>query len=272
IGEKVGYQDLATQLFASLRALPKEGQTLSVDQLLDALRGAHKGRSPEALLGAASKFLAVLGKKLSPDVLSQVADGLREILEKDINTQARVESWLCSHLLREGLPTAVLERITDKAQPWEHDLTPHMRAHLWTERSNALRMCGRGIEALAIAEAVISNLEAADEPITPQLRRDLGILYREAGRHELALEIFLKLLPDADHDLRFSLLDSIAVTYTSLGRSGEAIPYLEEATKLARGPQARNRSAVLAALAAAKSAVGALREALTLLSEIQIGD
>src|SRR5262249_43974383 len=114
IGEKVGYQDLATQLFASLRALPKEGQTLSVDQLLDALRGAHKGRSPEALLGAASKFLAVLGKKLSPDVLSQVADGLREILEKDINTQARAESWLCSHLLREGLPTAVLERITDK--------------------------------------------------------------------------------------------------------------------------------------------------------------
>src|SRR5262249_16944283 len=229
--------------------------------------------SIEPILNAASNLLTMLNEERSPDTLARVADGLKEFLGKDVEIEARVESWLCHHLLKEGFPNAALERIGDEPQPCEHQLTPHMRSHLWTERSNALRMCGRGREAIDAAEAVIADLEAADEPVTPELRRNLGTLYRDAGRHEQALEIFLNLLPEADRKFRLSLLDSISVTYISLRRPEKAEPYLEEMASLARGPQAGSRIAILATLAAVKSTVGEQRrEALTLLRQIPIDE
>src|SRR5262249_23558137 len=102
---------------------------------------------------------------------------------------------------------------------------------------------------------------------------NLGTLYRDAGRHEQALEIFLNLLPEADRKFRLSLLDSISVTYISLRRPEKAEPYLEEMASLARGPQAGSRIAILATLAAVKSTVGEQRrEALTLLRQIPIDE
>lgn len=61
IGQKVGYPHLAAQLVASVRPLPKEGQMVSVDKLLEGLRATYKGGSPEPLLMAASNLLVVLG-------------------------------------------------------------------------------------------------------------------------------------------------------------------------------------------------------------------
>lgn len=269
IGQKVGYPDLEEQLLSAVRFFPKADQALRVDELLEWLRDTWKGGPPEALLIVASKAIDLLGEKRSPDALGRVADGLKDILGNESWTRARIEAWLCSHLLKNGLPKAVLERIGDKAQPWERELTLHRRAALWTERSNALRMCGRGKEALAIAEAVIADLEAAnDEPIPHSLRRNLGILYRGAGQHEQALEIFLKLLPDADRDL--DLLHSIVVTYAAIGRIAESMPYLEAMLKLAQGPYAERRPVIIASLAGAKAAIGERHEALALLREIPI--
>ncbi len=268
IGQKAGYPELEEQLLSAVPFFPKEGKAFSVDELLELLRDTWKGGPPEALLIVANKVLDLLGEERSLDVLGRVANGLKEILGNEIESRARVEAWLCSHLLKNGLPKAVLERIGDKAQPWEQELTPEVRAPLWTERSNALRMCGRGTEALAVAEAVIADLKAQDKPIPPELRRNLGILYREAGRHEQALDIFLKLLPDADRDL--DLLHSIVVTYGSLGRIKEAISYLERMSRLAQGPYADRHTAIIVSLAAAKAAIGERHEALALLREISL--
>jgi tetratricopeptide (TPR) repeat protein len=266
IGQKVGYPNLAEKLLEAICFRPIEGREYSVDELLELVRDTWEDGPPEALLMGASKVLDLLGKERSLYALSRVADGLKEILGNEIESRAHVEVWLCSHLFKDGLPKAVLDRIGDKAQPWEQQLTPRMRADLWTERSNALRMCGRGTEALAVAEAAIADLEAAGESISPARRRNLGILYREAGRHLQALDIFLKLLPDADRDL--DLLDSIVVTYVSLGRITEAIPHLERMSQLAQGPYADRHPTIIAILAGMKAAIGERREALALLREV----
>jgi hypothetical protein len=91
---------------------------------------------------------------------------------------ARAETWLCAQLLGQKQPKAVLERIGPEAQPWEKELPTSLRAPLWTERSNALRMVGRREEAIAVAEAVLADLAKSGSPATPDLRRNLGILYR----------------------------------------------------------------------------------------------
>jgi tetratricopeptide (TPR) repeat protein len=267
LGQKVGYPDLAERLMSAIRPLPNGGQVVSVDQFVETLLFFCQDGSIRQLLMLASNCLDALEGARSPETLCHVTDRLKDFFRSDID-RVRIESWLCSNLLRNGLPKAVLERIGDQAQPWEKDLTLEVRVDLWTERSNALRMCGRGTEALAVAGAVIADLEAADEAISPQLRRNLGILYREAGRHEQALAIFLKLLPDADRDL--DLLDSLVVTYVSLGRIAEAISYLERMSKLAQGPYADRHPAIIATLAGAKAAIGERREALALLREVPL--
>jgi tetratricopeptide (TPR) repeat protein len=280
IGRKVGYPYLAKEVMANLRFSSPEDQAMSVDEFLKHLRPAYEsgfgGDDPEGLLEEANLGLDLLGKARSPETLEQVAEGLKEILGGDIETHAQVEAWLCSHLLQdyegESLPVVVLERIGDQAQLWEQKLTPRTRARLQTERSNALRRCGRGAEAIAVAEAVIADLEAAGEPIDRELRRNLGILYREAGQHEQALDIFLGLLPDADPGFQLRLVDSIFSTYNMLGRTAEALPYLEEAARLATGPYAKSRPRILAGLATAKQAAGKLSEALNLLRQIPVDE
>jgi tetratricopeptide (TPR) repeat protein len=268
IGQKMGYSDLSNQLVFALRPLPKNGQRLSVDEFIETLFYYCKDGSLELLLGLASNWLEVLSEPHSFDTLCQVADGLKSILRSDAEIRARIESWLCSNLLRNGLAKAALERIGDEAQPWERELTSHERTSLWTERSNALRKCGRATEALVVAEAVIADLEAGNEAIQPALRRNLGILYREAGRQEEALKIFLELLPNSERDL--DLLHSIVVTYSSIGRIAEGIPYLEKMSKLARGPNAERHPTIIATLAGAKAAVGQRHEAFALLRELPL--
>jgi len=267
IGRKVGYPKLEEQLLDAYRFFPKEGQALSPDEILELLRDLWKGDVPDALPEIANKFLDLLGENRSFDSMVRIADGLKEILGDGIENHALVDAWLSSHLLRDlGLPQAVLQHIGDQAQDWEKELPLYLRARLWTERSNALRMNGRGQEALAIAKKVIEDLEAEGEEIPRSLQRNLGILYRESGRHKQALDIFLGLLRDDGRD--FDLLHSIVVTYTSVGRIAEAIPYLETMSELAQGPYADKHAAIVASLAGAKAAIGERNEALELLRSI----
>jgi len=267
IGEKMGYRDLGDELLSATRFQPK-GEVFSVEGILTEIRASWKGGPPQALLILSNKLVELLGDNPSSDSLVGVAEGLKEILGDDPETRGRVEKWLCSQLYRNDLTNAMLERIGDKAQPWEQELTLEVRTGLWTERSNALRMCGRVPEALAVAEAVIADIEAANVTTPPELRRNLGILYREAGWYEEALDIFLKLLPDDPRNL--ALLNSLVATYGLLGLNKEVTFYLEAMVKLATGPHANKRPAIISNLAAAKAFNGQRREALALLREVNL--
>src|SRR5262249_44345467 len=81
------------------------------------------------------------------------------------------------------------------------------------------------------------------------VRRNLAILYREAGEPERALEMFQELLPKANRGERLHLLDSIATTYSAVGRPQDGIPYLEEAKHLAGGHLSGQNIRITVALA-----------------------
>ena len=268
IGKKLNYRNLGAQLVSSVQPIQEEGtgeKKVPVDELVRILGEVGQKREPDSIWLAAEKMITLLEEGTTPESLTRMTDGLVAVLGNDPEIHGRGEQWLCSQLLKHRFVRAALERIGEQPQSWEAALPPELRARLSNERSNALRAAGRGAEAIAAAEAVQSILNEAGLEASPEARLNLGILCQEHGRQQEALAIFSELLASADRDGRLRALQSIATTYISLGRFSEALPHLEEAASLARGPLRGSRTKVLVSLAALQSVTGHPAEALATL-------
>jgi tetratricopeptide (TPR) repeat protein len=256
LGERLGYPGLAVQLAHSFRALPGS-KKVPAAKIVSALADvARKRKQPDAVWRAASGMIDVVDGGPTVESLTAIADGLLKELGDTAEMRARADAWLCAQLLKRRFIQAALERVGDLPRNWENDVPLHELASLWTERSNALRVAGRREEATAVLEGAIKLLEEHGHEPSPQLRRNLGILYQEAGRQEEALAIFHGLLDKADRELSLLLRQSIGITYLSLQRFTEARKYLEEALALAKGPLAEYRPRLQASLSALRSIGG----------------
>lgn len=114
-------------------------------------------------------------------VLEALANDLRRSWgSSSEDLRAEIEAWLGARLKEMGRPKRFLDRIGDKAAEWESRVSPKSRAALWNERSNALRLIGRGRDALEISKTIPSMLTGLDDRPDQRVQiRNLAILQRE---------------------------------------------------------------------------------------------
>ena len=272
LGVRLDYPDLAAQLARSIRVQPS-GKKVKAGEVVHAVADSvRKRNTPAAAWTAVSGMLDLLAEGRTVESLTAVADGLLAELGDTPETRARADAWLCSQLLRARFVQAALDRVGDLPRPWESEVPLHELASLWNERSNCLRASGRRSEAIATSEAAIRLLDEHGHEPSPHLRRNLGILYQESGRQEEALSIFLGLLDKADPDLRLNLLQSIAITYSSLGRFAEAQTYLDQASALAKGPLGEHQARLQVSRISLKWIAGDREGALAELRGIRVDE
>ncbi len=193
--------------------------------------------------------------------LVRFADVMLEWMGSTNEARAEVDAWLGSYLKMLRLPKRFLDRVGDTPREWESQLSVVSRARLWTERANALRLIGRLEDALRLNKEIEQLLtDSFNQPNGPSrqwlhtklytARRNVAILLRETGSPDAALEILNSLLADVPEEQRIDLLESLAVTYATLGQLANAIHCYDEALTLATGPRASDAPAFRAARAA----------------------
>lgn len=263
LGDKVGYPDLDVHLFGSLSVQSGEGQPPNLEQALQIIADSPVHGTGHDLFLLISRYLSLLfSNDWSPELLCQATAAVPKLLGDVPEGRAAAQVTLGMKLNERGLPTLTLTQLGEESQAWEEELSVLSRAAMNTERSNALRLCGQRDKALRITEETLAELAAAGEVLPPSLQRNQAILYRESGQHERALELFHRLLPSSDGELRLSLLNSIAATHASLGRCAQAIPHLELAVAMAEGSLRVHRPRLVASLATCLSVTGQSERAL----------
>jgi tetratricopeptide (TPR) repeat protein len=273
LGARLEHPGLAARLAGSVRAVVDGGRRVKAADVVRAVAttALDRGR-PEAAWNAVSGMLDVLKEGRTVESLTAVADGLLKALGDTPETRARADAWLCAQLLRGRFVEAALNRIGNRPRKWEAEVPVYELASLWNERSNCLRAAGRREEAIPVTEAAIRLLAENRHAPSPDLRRNLGILYQETGRQEEALAIFRELLDGADGELRLQLLRSVGTTYLSLGRFADAQPYFDGAAALASGPLDHYRPQLRAAAAGLKWTAGDREGALAELRDMPLDE
>lgn len=222
----------------------------------------------ETAIDHIGSFAQPLVDRWQADDLERVADKLLRKLGGGQEARARVEAWLGSCYKSLRMPSRFLERVSETPRSWEHELPLPIRARLWNERSNALRLAGRDEDALEIAEELVRLLLGS--PHHHELRvaqRNAAILRRETGYPDIALKVLSDLLINADTEERIALLDSLAVTYFEVGRVDDALRCTEDALATAVGPFSRPAARLRVARAGYLAAVGRSAEALEALQQ-----
>lgn len=196
-----------------LATLPPDRRTAAVISSLQQWLTRQNDVQAEELFAKADVGIAALGRTLPG--------------------KAAVEHWLgmvCT-LLR--LPAPYLARIGSTPRPWESELTPLMRARLWTERSNALRLMRRIPEALECIEDALRELPL-DAPAEWRrvAIRNQAIMLREIGDPDTAIRVLDSILPETSGAERVSMLESVVVTEVELGRDESALAHASEAVTL----------------------------------------
>ena len=109
-------------------------------------------------------------------------------------------------------PEAFLDAIENKPWPIEETYPPETRFNLSLERSNARRYVRRLHEALPLAKELPPLAATLPDPKAPRmLRLNIGILERDTGRPDKAIEALTSLLGDCPDLERLDVLQSPAI-------------------------------------------------------------
>jgi tetratricopeptide (TPR) repeat protein len=171
--------------------------------------------------------------------LERLADILIEGAGGTNVVRAYIDAWLGAYLKALRLPKRFFARVGETPRTWEYDLEPVVRAVLWNERANALRLLGQVEEALSLSEEIEQRCgDYLPSAFRRVLRRNIAILLRETGAPDIALEILYSLVvetPVEEIDELLDLRHSLALTHALLGQIAEAVRWLDEALRLATG-------------------------------------
>jgi len=130
------------------------------------------------------------------------------------NLQTRAEALVCvgQAFNRLRTPEAFLDAIENKPWPIEETYPPETRFNLSLERSNARRYVRRLHEALPLAKELPPLAATLPDPKAPRmLRLNIGILERDTGRPDKAIEALTSLLGDCPDLERLDVLQSPAI-------------------------------------------------------------
>lgn len=239
------------------------------EELLAAFRRAVTA-GPNVLF-AARPYARVFARRAELDGFEQLLAEVRpKYLDGTDERRATFEAWAGRFYKELHAPDVFLALVGDRARDWESGLDTGLRVALWTERSNALRQQKRSAEALAIAEQAQALLPP-DDPDYRLLGTNVAILRRECGRPDEAARLLEDLLRDAPDAQRLSILESMVVTLTALGRHPAALERAEELAELAtrRGD---DRMAVWASVSRVQSliALGRVAEVPAVLNGVSV--
>jgi tetratricopeptide (TPR) repeat protein len=261
---KAGHPELIRQLNDSV-GFQTEDDHLEV--VLELLRGAAKQR-PGALADPPAEFVRPLMDKRDFEGLESIAAELIKLRGGNDEARAEAESWLGSKFKVLRQPERFLERIGDSPRDWEHELSTHNKARLWLERSNHLRLIGRHHDALVVVMSILRARDGIDAANLRVVRLNFGILLRETGSPDLAIDQLVDVLAEANGRERIDVLHSLSQTYTVLGDEERAVAALDRALEFAKGPFKGGRSKLLASRALVLAAAGQAQRARADLKEL----
>jgi len=173
--------------------------------------------------------------------LESFADALISHIDANFEEEVRVNVWLASHLKLLGLPLLALSRLGEKECDRDSELEVGAKLSLWTERFNALRLCGRTRQALELAikidAASAGQISEKDQRVA---KRNLAIAMREAGDPEGSLSAFWGLdsklrQSNASVEEQLNNLDSICISSGLLGDHQGALDAAERGMHLSIG-------------------------------------
>jgi tetratricopeptide (TPR) repeat protein len=261
VAAKAGHNTLVAEVLE--RGFRIEG---NVDEIIKAFRQVMQ--SGESALVSATMFARPIVQARNVEGFVRLLAAVEEkVLDGTDERRGQLAAWAGRFFKELREPIRCLDRIGDRPQPWELDLSAQTRFDLGTERSNALRLVGRRVDALAVAEQVAALL-SDDEPerkITAEL--NIAILRRETGDPEGAIELLERLLNRTKGVDRLGILESLAGTYGFTGRHEKALQLLDEASRLARGPYGERAGIIAALRAQMLAAIGEHEKAAAALSE-----
>lgn len=242
IAAKAGHPHLVHDILTEGQEI-ESLDNIPITELIELFRSVvASAGGTEGLLQGSKRLAEKLLLANRIDDLERFGEAMVDMLGGDNDARARVDAWVGSWLKVARLPQRLLNRIGEVPRNWEYELKTSTRVMLWTERANTFRLLGRFDDAHLIYEEIyrsfLPEITDADQRVA---RRNYGISLRETGAPDAALNILIPLLeetPESDFD-RIDLLHSIATTYQVLGQHAKALPFLDEAVSLARGPRAK---------------------------------
>ncbi len=269
-------------------ACAKAGHPELLDNLLAGMRIQFNGEDPVAF---ALDFIKLASERLGGDQIVEVpdaviqplidardADGLERIAAAiagqrlgDRTSEAAADAWLGARLKLILEPKRFLDRIGYEPRDWEQALPRRARTRLWLERSNHLRLIGRGIEALRVLEeAIRTGGDAIEANSVRTLERNRAVLLRETGAPDESVRILTELAEGAEGGEKIQVFNSLGTSKAFLGDYEGAEEALRVALACAKGPYAGEKPALQATLAFLLAARGSLDQLLKMEhSEIQ---
>jgi len=249
IGEKARYPALASDVY-------EHGIRISIPDITTAEQAIAQldALQLDALMGGVAGDETAMRLELAIDIVSaglidgHDVDGIAAIFQHALTyasndwNRALLEGWYGATLLRLHQEQRFLDQVGADERTWEAGLSDSAKGRLWTERANALRATGRYAETLAWRKRVVPLY--ADEPKSRNHRsalRGLAIAERETGAPDRALALILPLLEDKQALDRVGMLDTAAAIWIALGELMKARSAIEEAVRLAVGPDAHQR-------------------------------
>jgi tetratricopeptide (TPR) repeat protein len=194
--------------------------------------------SAELAIGMISFWIRAGSWREDPDSLDSFASDLVLRFKESPIARARILQWFGEQMKELRLPARSLRQLGKSAADWEYSLPEAERRALWTERVNTLRLVGLRREALAIAEEVLKiAVETLDEKSNGQAGDlsiawlNYGILLRENGRPEEAIEPLIAAVRLAPEAVRPGPLESLGWTLLLTGRAKRAAVCFGEARR-----------------------------------------
>ena len=277
IAVKAGHPGLTAELAGTICV--KTTKSLTANEILEILRtGLEELGAEPGLIGTMLNQVAHgLVDAGETDEVERLAEMTIALVPDSSAVRAHVYTWLGKSLKELRTPRRFLDHIGESEQAWERSLEDKSKAMLWTERSNALRMIGRPLDALAVIEGALELMrDRKGEADYCVARLNRAILFRETGAPDVSVTELEELLslPSVRGRLRIDALDSLAIAYYLMGRTAEMVACYENSIPLAVGPFSNLVSASRIKLAAALVADDRYGEASDLLTELdpQIGD
>lgn len=267
IAADAGYPDTVRR---AIRRLPTMASAPAED-LRQALTGvATASDGPRRLienLGSVLDSLVAAGRE---DELIEMTDHAIAVSDGNEETRALLLTQLGAAARAARTPALFLGHVGDEAEDWEKRLPDVPRLALATERSTALRLAGRPVEARNALEP-FRHVPLDD---ANRWRRDfnMALITRDAGAADEALRETLRLLDVApDSEAEFLAHQSLARTMTELGRLDDAVHHYRAALDLPDPAHAHLVPVLRASLATLLGAAGECAAAKRELHELADG-
>lgn len=268
VASRAGVTDLASDLTAGIWTDPSD--TISPQQLLDALAPLAAGRSAGAILLTADRLIRHL-PDLAPAQVWPLADAMAGWWPDDQEAVVECELWAAAVLSRLDASAEFLTRVGDRPRPFEAALPFPARSALQWARADALITIGRLRDAeAALTDVIVESEVDHDATQSANLlrpRRTLAIVQRQLGDWEGAVAQLRGLATEGNVGEQLQTRHALLVAVVELGRLDEALAVVNEAVPLCAGPYrgqapqfAAVRASLLAALDRPSESEAALRE------------